>query len=162
MKTGVGAQAGGVLFPFVFAIYFSDQVEFRGHVWPNALLLGLLAAAGCVLGRAQRAPWLSHGAASAGVAVVAVWFFQMTVDAAVVWELSAVAFGLALVPHAFAEWELRRDGEPSERATSASLAAIGWALLLVIACLVGNAVALPAPLAGLLGVSLLLVRQRLS
>ena len=49
-----------------------------------------------------------------------------------VWTL--VIFGLALIPHAFAEWELRRDGEPSERATSASLAAVGWALLLVIAC----------------------------
>src|SRR5207247_8343874 len=43
------SQVGAILFPFVFALYFAGRVELGPHLYPIAILLGLLSpAARCV------------------------------------------------------------------------------------------------------------------
>ncbi|MEW6074425.1 MAG: DUF2339 domain-containing protein, partial [Planctomycetota bacterium] len=135
---------------------------FRGPVWPTALLLGLLAAAAIVVGRVQQVPWLSLGAAAGAVAVVGVWLFTTDLSAPrALWELAAVAIGLALVSHAGAEWERRagRSTGPPRLALAASGATGSWFLLAILAA--GEATQAPLwPLLVLwIALSLFLARQ---
>ncbi len=157
------SQAGAVLFPFVFALYFAGAIDFRGHVWPIALLLGLLTVGGIVVGRLQRVPWLPIGAASACVAVVGVWVFQGDLATPEkVWELAVVVVGLALIPHLAAEWERRRasggDTEPL-LAHSAAGVTCGWTFLAVVAAGHVEAPGLAPLLAPLVALAALLGRQ---
>ena len=158
------SQAGAVLFPFVFALYFAGHLDFRGHVYPTALLLGLLTIGAFVVGRMQDVPWLPVGAASACVAVVGVWLLQADfTDVGRVWELAAVVLGLALVPAVAAEWEHRREaGEAAAKrgfAFAATGAAGGWMLLAVITCAITTTAPVGPLLVMLLALALLLVRH---
>lgn len=137
-RSWIPAQAGAILFPFVFALYFAGEVDFRGHVWPVALLLGLLLIGAIVVGRTHQLPWLAAGAAGAGVAVTGVWLLELRpVLREAAWELAFVALGLALVAHLAAEWERvrERSAEKPDRtlAYAASGSAGAWALLLWMA-----------------------------
>ena len=55
------SQAGGVLAPFVLALYFAGNSDLGVHLYPVAILLVILSAAACWLGRLQQMPYLSTG-----------------------------------------------------------------------------------------------------
>ena len=153
-------QAFAVIFPFVFAFQFAGQIEFRDHVWPTALLLGLLAVAGALVARAQELPWLAHSSVAGGVAVVALWFLdQYQRSDEVLLELALVACGLALVAHALAEWEgWRKDARGAWRG-AAAIGACSWLLLLVYGCAARRTEGFRPLFLGLLVLAALLVRQ---
>ncbi len=158
------AQAGAVLFPFAFAFYFAGTLELRGHVWPTALLLGLLALAAGLIARQQGAPWISHGGTSAGVAVVALWFFQVEQPGEATFrELALVALGLAAVVHALAEWERWRASltEASTKTwrVSAAVGTCTWMVLVVGATAVHRLEGFLPLLGGLAGLAALGLRQ---
>jgi uncharacterized membrane protein len=159
------SQATAVLFPFAFALYFAGQVEFGGHVYPTALLVGVLSAAACFIARVQRAPWLPAGAAAASVAVLGVWTFttDLAADGAT-WELAGVACGLALVFHLFDEWEGWQRRADASRSTSgvhraAPLAAAALLALVAVAFVQQLRLPLWPSLAGLVVLAGLLLRQ---
>ncbi len=161
-KKWIPSQAGAVLFPFVFAIYFASRVDFKGHVYPTACLLALLAAGACWIGRFQRLRWLSLGAAAASISVVAVWLFGTSLTEALVWELALVSAGIALVFHVFAEWEertVRAGGEPAGLRTAATAAAAGALAVVAFSCASEKDVPMWPWLAGLAAPAILLVRQ---
>lgn len=137
-RSWLPAQASAVVFPFAFALYFAGRTDFGGgHLYPTACLVGILAAAGCWLGRAQRAPWLPVGAAAAAVAVSGVWLANTELDGPYLWQFIGVTLGLVAVFHGFAEAEERslRTGEPARgRRLGATVAAIGSLGLVVISC----------------------------
>jgi uncharacterized membrane protein len=156
------AQMLSFLFPLVFSFYFAGHLEFRGHVWPTALLLGLLFVAAAVTGRLQGSLALPQGAVIAAAAVVAVWLLQverLTTESA--WELVLVALGLALLAHAAGEWE-RRSGAPERGLRqAAALAGAGWLALLVLGCDLSAGSTLAPLLAGLVLLALAVCRQAL-
>ena len=156
-------QAGAVLVPFVFALYFAGNAELGIHLWPVAALLLMLSLAAEWIGRTQDAPLIGIGAAAADLAVVAVWFFRTPFDGVLAWEAVAITVLLSLAFHLFVEVDLRRLAG-SDQATSGSKAALvaaaGFFALLVLASL-GR---VPSFWPWLLGWSLLavlLVRQAL-
>lgn len=131
-SAGVRVEIGAVLLPFVFALYFAGRTELGPHLYPIALLLGLLGAGAGWVSRDRHAPALAGGAATASVAVVAVWLMERTLTAPLAWELAAVSAGLALIFHLFVEMDLRPDGGGTRDA--AVIAALGtFAILLAAA-----------------------------
>src|SRR5207253_1369935 len=64
------AQAGGVLVPFAFVLYFASSARFSLHFHPYGILLVPLSAAAGWIARAQRTYRIGLGAASATVAIV--------------------------------------------------------------------------------------------
>jgi hypothetical protein len=125
-------RLGAILFPFTFAVYFASRVELGTHLYPIAILLALLCAAAGWLAREQRIYAISAGAATASVAVVAVWTIQHTLTTALAWELAVVAVGLAAIFHFFAEREPERSGGDGP-APAALIALGGFFCLLVFA-----------------------------
>lgn len=158
------ARIGGVLFPFVFAVYFAGHVDLQEHVWPTALLLGLLVIAASVVARSEDVPWLPVSASAACVAVVSLWSFETDLDwPPNVWELAAVSVGLSLVAHLLDEHAaLRRrrsGGEGADSGSGASNATGGWLILTILACARVDMAPPPAVLLPLLFQALLLARQ---
>ncbi len=98
-------QVGSLLFPFAFAVYFAAHTELGPHLYPLALLLGLLGLGACWVAREQVTPALGIGAAAASVAVMAVWLTQHPMTPAAAWETAGAAVGLALVFHLFVEFD---------------------------------------------------------
>ncbi len=160
-KRWLPAQALGVLVPLLFALHWAGELQLGAHVWPTALLLGLLVASAALVARQQAAPWLATSAALAATAVVALWVHGLLPGRAdeVAWELVAVAVGLALVSHALAEWERARDATRSLWRTSAAAASAGWALVVLAAIWADRLEPWPASLAALLALAALLLRQ---
>ena len=117
------SQAAGVLLPFAFALYFASRVDLGPHLFPIALLLALLSAGACVVGRASAAPWLAAGAALGGVAVCGVWMAGRPLTTPLAWELAGVAVGLAALFHVFVERE--RDAPIRDGPALAALLACG-------------------------------------
>jgi uncharacterized membrane protein len=106
-------QAGAVLLPFVFALYFVQHAGVGAdaigrHIYPTALLCALLCAAASWIARMQSAPFVPAGAAAGTAAVVLVWVFANDLDRALAWELVIASIGLAAVLHVFCEWRTRR------------------------------------------------------
>ena len=152
------AQAGGVLFPFAFAVYLAVGTRFGVHLYPLALLLVPLSLAANWIAREQQRPELGLGAASAAIGVAAVWISTRHLDAALAWELSAVAFAFVLTPHLFVERESPRP--ISEGAgPAAAIAGVGFGLLLLAAPAQNPSVSLWPWLTGWLAIAGLLLRQ---
>ncbi|HYS04182.1 MAG TPA: DUF2339 domain-containing protein [Candidatus Dormibacteraeota bacterium] len=126
------SQVGAILFPFVFALYFAGRVEMGPHLYPIAILLGLLSAGACWVGREQNVRSLGTGAAAASLVVTAVWLLQHTLTTALAWETVGVTVGLSAIYHIFVEI----DPEPVDLAgpaPAALLAAGGYFILLLFA-----------------------------
>src|SRR5213594_495569 len=69
------AQAGGVLVPFAFVLYFASSTRFSLHFHPYGILLVPLSAAAGWIARAQRTYRIGLAAAAATVAIVGAWLF---------------------------------------------------------------------------------------
>ncbi len=168
-KRWLPAQLGAVLFPFVFAFQFAGELQFRGHVWPVALLLGLLFVAAVVIQRQGRtsdrpglagAHWLPNGAATASVAVVGVWLFSLEHRATqVFWELAGVSAGLAALAHVFAEWERRSATRERPLALAAGVSGAAWLVLDVAGSSLSRSAMLWPILLGLAALAALVCRQ---
>ena len=154
------SQAGGVLAPFVLALYFAGNSNLGVHLYPVAILLVILSAAACWLGRLQQMPLMATGAAAGSLGVVAVWLLRTRFTEALAWEASGICVALALVFHVFVELEQRRPaaGEAGLAAGRAMIASGGFLALLVLAS-VGEATPFWPWLAGWSALAALLVRQ---
>ena len=97
------SQAGAVLVPFAFALYFAGNAELGIHLWPVAALLLMLSLAAEWIGRTQDAPLIGIGAAAADLAVVAVWSSRTSFDGVLAWEAVAITVLLSLAFHLFVE-----------------------------------------------------------
>jgi uncharacterized membrane protein len=126
------SQVGAILFPFVFALYFAGRVELGPHLYPIAILLALLTAGACWVGREQKVPALGAGAAAASVVVTAVWLMQHTLTTALAWETVGVAVGLSAIVHLFVELDREPAGIEGP-APAAFVAAGGFFVLLLFA-----------------------------
>ncbi len=93
------AQAGGVLFPFAMAIHLAARADLPDRLWPLAVLLIPLCAGAAWTARVQKRSWIAAGAASAALAVVAIWALRTPLDARLSWECALTALALALVFH---------------------------------------------------------------
>jgi len=113
------AQAGGVLFPFVFALWFAGATSFGPSPGQTALLVLLLSIAGQVVALAQARPPLAVGSATAAVSFTATWVLG-GVDGAH-WALALSIAALASVPHALLEWRRTRSGDSFEAESTARL-----------------------------------------
>ncbi len=102
-RAWVASQAGAILLPFTFALYFAGRTDFGPRLLPVALLLALLAAAAGWIGRAQGARWLGTGAAAGCVVTIGLWLVQRPLSTSGAWEAAGVAVGLALIFHVFVE-----------------------------------------------------------
>jgi hypothetical protein len=118
---------GGVLLPFVFALYFAFQVEAELDLLPLAALLLLLSLAAEALGRRQGLPLLGLGAAAADLGVVFAWWARGGFEAGPAWKLTAAAVGLTLAFHGFLEWDRRRGPETPAAGTQAAPRTATWA-----------------------------------
>src|SRR5262249_40709233 len=88
-------------------------------------------------------PWLAIGAASASIAVVAVWLFSRSLTIPLAWEVSACCLGLALVFHYSVELD-RSPGGMEGPAPAALVSGLGLFSLLGIEAAHGT-VASPWP-----------------
>lgn len=131
-------QGGGALLPFLFALHLADRADFGAHLAPVALLLAVLSASACWLGRGLRRAWLGLGAAAGSVAVVAVWLVGHRPDTALAWETAGLCALLAGVFHVFVELDRDRTGLASP-APAATLSSLGLLALLAFAAVTGRA-----------------------
>lgn len=107
-----GAQAGALLFPIVFGIYFAGAADFGASLWPLAVLMGVLGLGAQWCAVRQGAPQLATGAAAGSVAIVATWFFGHHYEQASLWEFAFCSLGLSALAGA-AQHFLRSATEPS-------------------------------------------------
>src|SRR5207247_8444683 len=99
------AQAGGVLVPFAFVLYFASRTRLGLHFHPYGILLVPLSAAAGWITRVQRTYRIGLGAAAATVAILGAWLFTRAVGAGLAWEAALWCVVLALTFHVFVEWE---------------------------------------------------------
>src|SRR5213083_910791 len=152
------AQAGGVLVPFAFVLYFASSTRLGLHFHPYGILLVPLSAAAGWIARAQRTYRIGLGAASATVAIVGAWLFTRAVGAGLAWEAALWSVLLALTFHVFVEWE-RAPGGVDSPAPAAIVASLGFFVLLIVGS-ASTSMAQPWPwLAGSAGLAALLVRH---
>src|SRR2546428_408262 len=107
------AQAGGVLVPFAFVLYFASSTRLGVPFHSYGILLVPLSAAAGWIARAQRTYRIGLGAAAATVAIVGVWLFTRAVGAGLAWEAALWCVLLALTFHVFVEWEREPGGQGS-------------------------------------------------
>ncbi|MEE9278879.1 MAG: DUF2339 domain-containing protein [Myxococcota bacterium] len=151
-------QGGATLFPFVFAIYLAASADLGEHFYPLAILLAILSASACWLGRVQGRSWLGLGAASGTAAVFAAWLPGADFDLALALEAGGLCVLLAGVFHLFVEL----DREPAGRdgpAPAAMVSALGLHLLLILAALGSDDAVLWPWLASWLGLAGLTLRH---
>lgn len=118
-----GTRILAALFPFVFALFFALHSDLGPHLWPVGLMLGALCIGAAAMGLRDEQPWLSIAGAAATLATLAGWLLAHPLTGALAWEFLAVAAGLALLFHAFAEFGARRGAAPDPNA-AASLFAV--------------------------------------
>src|SRR5437899_4305885 len=152
------AQAGGVLVPFAFVLYFASSARFSLHFHPYGFLLVPLSAAAGWLARAERTYRIGLGAAAATVAIVGAWLFTRAVGAGLAVEAALWCVLLALTFHVFVEWEREPSGQGGP-APAAIVASLGFFVLLAVAP-ASASMAGPWPwLAGAAGLAALLIRH---
>lgn len=119
-------QAGGLLLPFAFAVYFAGRVDVGYHVYPMILLCVLLAIAASWMSRKQDATFAPVGAAVGGTAMALVWVLSNRLEVERTWELVVCASIFVGVFLAFCEWR-RADAGPARSGHDAALlvAALG-------------------------------------
>lgn len=182
-RAGLGSlwratRGAAVLLPFLFALYFAGRADLGEHLWPVAAMLLVLSvgaewlARGWAAADAGQEPgelgWLGSAAAVFATTVTAVWALDGQADAAIAWETTAIAVGLALGFHLFVEVDLTRlrraaeatAGEPgAPRAVSALLSAAGLLGLLIVDALADPRPHAAARLVGWGVLAALLIRQ---
>src|SRR5438046_375970 len=152
------AQAGGVLVPFAFVLYFTSSTRLCLQFQPYGILLGPLSAAAGWIARAQRTYRIGLGAAAATVAIVGVWLLARAVGAGLAWEAALWCVLLALTFHVFVEWEHEPGGQGGP-GPAAIVASLGFFVLLIVAS-ASASMAEPWPwLAGAAGLAALLIRH---
>jgi len=109
------SQAGAVLVPFLFALYFAGQGDVGYNLWPLALLGALLSGASVWLARAQGAALVPSGAAAGASAITLVWVLGRELDEARSWELVTCSLVLLLVFALGREWRRSRLVEAAAR-----------------------------------------------
>src|SRR5439155_18035453 len=98
------AQAGAVLLPFAFGLYFAAEHRFGEHLWPLGLLMLLLVVAACWIARERtNAMLLPLGVAGGVLAVIATWLLSHDLTAPLVSETTVVCLALAGAFHLFLE-----------------------------------------------------------
>ncbi len=102
----IPAQAGAVLLPFAFVLYFAQSLALAIPLGALALLAALLCAGAGVLARRGATPWLPVGSAAGSTALLFTWGAAqpLAFDASAAWLLAGCALVLAAIQHAFAEW----------------------------------------------------------
>ena len=158
VKGWAASQAGGALFPFVFAIYFASRVELGEHLVPIAVLLAILTVAACWVARAAESPQIGIGAALGDLAVIGVWLSQRSLAVGQGWELALTIVVLAILFHLFVERGPHTAGLEGP-AVAAVVSACGGAVVLIVAAGVSAAVPLWPWLVGWLGLAALLHRH---
>jgi hypothetical protein len=156
--TSRASQAGGLLLPFAFAVYFASRADLGPHLWPVAILLAALGVGAAWVGRKQGTPWLGLAASVGSLGVFGVWQLRAPETAASAWESVAIAVGLAAIYHVFVELDPEPAGADGP-ASAAIVACCGFLAILVIAS--GRSAA-PQPwiwLVGWLALTALLYRQ---
>ncbi len=151
------SQIGAILFPFVFALYFAGRVELGPHLYPIGIMMALLSAGACWVGRAQKVPALGAGAAAASVVVTAVWLLQHTLTTSLAWETVGVAVGLAAIAHLFVE--IDREPAGIEGPAAAALVAAGGFFLLLLFAAGASEVPVAPWIAGWTAIACLLYRH---
>jgi uncharacterized membrane protein len=151
-------QAGGLLLPFAFAVYFASRADLGAHLWPVAILMAVLGACAGWVGRRQDARWMGLSASAGSLGVFAVWQLTAPMSAGTAWESVAIAFGLALVFHVFVELDPELPGVDGP-AAAAILAACGFLAMLVLASMRSPAASPWVWLAGWLALATLLYRH---
>ena len=156
------AQAGGVLLPFLFAIFLASRSDLGADLWPHAILLAFLCAAASVIGRSWRNPILPLAAVAGSIAVLGSFAVSHGSPAHGAWEMVAVAVGLAAIFHLFHELDGEDGAAKPERTFAivpAAFAATSFGFLLVMVAL-GRLGADPWPfVAGWAVLSIALLRQ---
>ncbi|HJQ96777.1 MAG TPA: DUF2339 domain-containing protein, partial [Candidatus Polarisedimenticolaceae bacterium] len=153
-----GMQAGGLLLPFVFAVYFASRADLGRHLWGIAAFAALLGIGASWSGKKAGLPALGSAAATGSLATLAVWLLRTPATPGIAWEAVAIASGFAAIYHVALEWNGEVDGMfgPSPAAVVTS---VGGAVLLLVASMMTPLVP-PWPwLAGWLVLGALLVRQ---
>ena len=110
-KSWIPAQAGAMLLPFAFVLYFAHDWALAIPLGALAVLAGLLCAGAGVLARRDATPWLPVGSAAGATALLFTWAAaqQEELGTGASWMLAGCALLLAAIQHAFAEWR-RADG----------------------------------------------------
>jgi uncharacterized membrane protein len=123
----IPAQAGALLLPFGFVVYFAQAAELGFHLAPLAALAAVMAIACGVIARLQKLPWLSIGAATGALALVFVWSARNSPDLGLgrAWELSISAVVISAIFCAFAEYAARRDAADRSALPAASVSLLG-------------------------------------
>lgn len=93
-------EAGTALSPFFFALFFANSIDFDGHIWPTALLLGLASLGGWIVGVSRGFRELAVGAALAPIGILSMWLMNTDLGAdAVAWEFTLVTVVLGGLLH---------------------------------------------------------------
>ncbi len=160
-KSWIAAQAGAVLLPFAFVVYFAQRFDLAIPLGALAVLAGFLCAGAGVLARRDSSPWLPTGAAAGAVALLFTWSGaqRAAFDAGTAWLVAGCALGLAALQHAFAEWR-RADGTLAPGAVAgAATSALGALVLAVYAALDPGAAHFWPWIACFVAIALVLQRQ---
>src|SRR5262245_33171046 len=153
----LAAQAGGVLFPFVFALHIAGRGDLPGLL-PLGVLLVLLSVAAAWTSRVQSTPGVGLAAAAAALGVLVVWIGEHQIPPGTDWLLALIAVALALPFHVAASREDEAVGWRGV-APAAALAALGQMGLLIR---IGLKAVNPEPwsmLVGMLALAAILLRQ---
>ncbi|HUP21466.1 MAG TPA: DUF2339 domain-containing protein [Thermoanaerobaculia bacterium] len=132
-------QAGGVLTPLFFALYFAGNAQLALSLLALAPLLLPLDIAATWLARVHRQPALEVAAAAAVLGVTIAWLGRLDrLSTGAAWQLALFGLALALVHHLAAERDARARGAdgsagPRRLATLPTLVAAGGMLALLAA-----------------------------
>ncbi|MBL8861090.1 MAG: DUF2339 domain-containing protein [Planctomycetes bacterium] len=160
-RSWLPAQAGAVLLPFAFGLYFASSFTLAIPLGALVLLAALLVAAAGVLARRDAMPWLSVGAASGSAALLFTWSItrREPFSPAEAWTLAGSALALAALAHAFAEWR-RSDGTRAAGSIAGAATSALAALVVAAQASIGPGALQPWPwIAAVAGGALLLQRQ---
>ncbi len=131
----IPTQAGALLLPFAFVVYFAQQVQLGSHLAPLAAIAVVMSIGAGILSRLQATPWLSLGTSAGSLALVLVWVGVNIpeLEASRAWELVFCSLAMALVQHGFAEFEARKAPDPKAVVQAATNLALGLGLACALA-----------------------------
>src|SRR5437879_3839367 len=131
------AQAGGVLVPFAFVLYFASSTRFSLHFHPYGILLVPLSAAAGWIARAERTYRIGLGAAAATVAIVGAGLFTRAAGAGRAGPAARVSAAVGVLRRPARRGARFPGGRLARRAPEArrmaEYAAAGLAALLLLA-----------------------------
>jgi uncharacterized membrane protein len=131
-------QAGGLLLPFLFAVYFASRIDLGPHLWGAAVFAVILSAGASWVGKRAHLPFLAIAAALGSTATLAAWLLRTRGGAP--WEAAIIACAFALTHHLFLERSGRARG-----LEGAAPAAVFSAVIPFLVLLLGSVMAQGAP-----------------